>query len=409
MRVLTVGNLYPPHHFGGYEQVWQSAVGHLRGLGHEVRVLATGFRQPGVADGDEVDVTRRLRWYWRDHDFARVSLPARVRLERHNQALLARQLSELDPDVVSFWSMGGMSHSLIETVRRQGRPLVAFVHDQWLDYGRETDQWTRLFRAPRRLPAALLVDAVIGLPTRVRYGSAGRYVFVSEFIRQRALALPLGLSHTAVAHSGISARFLASAPEREWRWRLLFVGRLHPDKGIHEAVRSLLELPEQATLTLAGTWDHKDEEALEALVAELGLGERVRRLGHAAPADVAQLYRTHDALLFPTLWDEPWGLVPLEAMACGCPVVATGRGGSAEYLRDGENALLVPSAKPAGLADAIERLAASLELRARLREGGLAAAPLHTESVFNTEVERHLVAACRGVSGRVSGGISCPR
>src|SRR4051812_18996778 len=41
VRVLTVGNLYPPHHFGGYEQVWRSAVQHLRAQGHDVRVLAT--------------------------------------------------------------------------------------------------------------------------------------------------------------------------------------------------------------------------------------------------------------------------------------------------------------------------------------------------------------------------------
>ena len=53
VRVLTVGNIYPPHHFGGYEQVWQSAVEHLRSGGHEVRVLCTGYRHPGVPDGDE--------------------------------------------------------------------------------------------------------------------------------------------------------------------------------------------------------------------------------------------------------------------------------------------------------------------------------------------------------------------
>ena len=134
MRVLTVGNLYPPHHFGGYEQVWQSAARHLRAQGDQVRVLCTGYRHPGVPDGDEPDVHRSLRWYWRDHDFARFPYLERVRIERHNHALLDTHIRDLRPDVVSFWSMGGMSHSLIEDVRRRGLPMVAFVHDQWFDY-----------------------------------------------------------------------------------------------------------------------------------------------------------------------------------------------------------------------------------------------------------------------------------
>ncbi len=58
------------------------------------------------------------------------------------------------------------------------------------------------------------------------------------------------------------------------------------------------------------------------------------------PAELAAA----DALLFPVQWEEPWGLVPLEAMASGTPVVATGTGGSGEYLRDGDNCLVYATA-----------------------------------------------------------------
>jgi glycosyltransferase involved in cell wall biosynthesis len=384
--------MYPPHHFGGYEQVWRSAVRHLREGGHEVRVLATGFRHPGVPDGDEPDVHRALRWYWRDHEFARVAPIERVRIERHNHALLARQIDELRPDVVSFWSMGGMSHSLIEGVRRRGLPMVAFVHDQWLGYGRWTDQWQRMFGGRRRL-AAPFVGWLTGVPTRIDYGAAGKYVFVSDFIRQRALKFSIGLRETAVAHSGIDPLFLNAGDEHEWRWRLLHVGRLHPDKGIHDAVAALARLPEQATLTFAGTWDRRDEDSLGDLVRELGQEHRVTMLGHLPPPAVAALYRDSDALLFPVRWDEPWGLVPIEAMASGCPVIATGRGGSGEYLADGENCVLVPAEDPSALAAAVGRLADDPDLRRRLRAGGTETAPRHTEPLFNAAVERHLAEA----------------
>lgn len=391
MRVLTVGNLYPPHHFGGYEQVWRSAVRHLRDRGDEVHVLATGYRHPQQPDGDEPDVFRSLRAYWRDHDFAPIGPRQRFEVERHNHRQLALHLEQLEPDVLSFWSMGGMSHSLIEAGRRRGLPMVAFVHDQWLDYGRSTDQWTRMFHLPVLRPVGRVVQALSGLPTRVDYGAAGRYVFVSGFIRDRALALGLNLSDTAIAPSGIASVFGAPAPRREWQWRLLHVGRLHPDKGIEEAVRCLLELPPQATLTFAGHWDARDEMTLNGLVAELGLESRVTMLGQLAPEDVAALYRSCDALLFPVRWDEPWGLVPLESMACGCPVIATGRGGSAEYLRDGENCLLVPAYDPPALAGAVLRLAGAAELRDLLADGGAATASRYTEAAFNTAVQRHLL------------------
>jgi glycosyltransferase involved in cell wall biosynthesis len=404
VRVLTVGNLYPPHHFGGYEQVWRSAVRHLRDRGDEVHVLATGYRHPQQPDGDEPDVFRSLRAYWQDHDFAPIGLRQRLEVERHNHRQLAIHLEQLEPDVLSFWSMGGMSHSLIEAGRRRGLPMVAFVHDQWLDYGRSTDQWTRMFHLPVLRPAGRVVQALSGLPTRVDYGAAGRYVFVSGFIRDRALALGLNLTDTAIAPSGIAPVFGAPAPRREWQWRLLHVGRLHPDKGIEEAVRCLLELPRQATLTLAGHWDPRDESALDGLVAELGLESRVTMLGQLAPEDVAALYRSSDTLLFPVRWDEPWGLVPLESMACGCPVIATGRGGSAEYLRDGENCLLVPAYDPPALAGAVLRLAGDAELRDFLADGGAATASRYTEAAFNTAVQRHL----REVAGRPGPAGSAP-
>jgi glycosyltransferase involved in cell wall biosynthesis len=390
VRVLTIGNLYPPHHFGGYEAVWCSAVGHLREQGHEVRVLCTGFRHPGVPDGDECDVDRSLRWYWSDHEFASVPPFERVRIERRNHALLARHIAELRPDVVSFWSMGGMSHSLIEDVRRRGLPMVAFVHDQWLDYGRWTDQWLRLFYGRRRI-AAPLMRWFTGLPTTVTYGASGRYVFVSDFIRRRALTLDIGgLPDTGVAHSGIDPSFLSLGEEHPWSYRLLHVGRLHPDKGIHDAVAALTMLPDDATLTFAGSWDPRDEHTLEERVRDLGLEQRVTMLGQRPPAEIAALYKEHDALLFPVIWDEPWGLVPLEAMGAGCPVIATGRGGSGEYLRDGENCLIVPAEDAGAIAAAVERLADSPDLRTRLRSGGAATAPRHTEQVFNEQVERHL-------------------
>jgi glycosyltransferase involved in cell wall biosynthesis len=108
-----------------------------------------------------------------------------------------------------------------------------------------------------------------------------------------------------------------------------------------------------------------------------------------------------DALVFPVRWREPWGLVPLEAMAVGRPVVATGRGGSGEYLRHEENCLIFdPDAGPAALAAALRRLAGDELLRDRLRAAGTATVERIGVSAFDEAVEASLERASSRVVPR---------
>jgi glycosyltransferase involved in cell wall biosynthesis len=374
--------------------VWRSAVEHLRARGHDVSVLTTDTRT-GATAPDDPGVHRTLRWHLRDGEFERLGPRAVVAMTRHNHRVLAGHLRTVRPDVVSFWSMGGLTLTLLEAVRRRALPAVAFVHDDWLDYGRHVDPWLALLTGPRRGRLAPLAERLTGLPHRVDLGAAARYVFVSDHTRRHALALGLGIdaARTAVAHSGIDPLFLDPAPEREWGWRLLYVGRLDPRKGVETAVEALVHLPGVATLELVGGWDEREEARLRAVADRLGVGGRVRFAGHRGAGDVHAAYGEADAVVFPVVWEEPWGLVPLEAMGRGRPVVATGRGGSAEYLRDGENALLFAAGDARDLAAKLRRLAGDAELRRRLVAAGLELAPRHTEAGLNEAVEEEVLAA----------------
>jgi glycogen(starch) synthase len=391
VRVLTVGNMYPPHHYGGYEIVWRAAVEHLRSHGHDVRVLTTTTRTDAT-EPDGPDVHRELHWPLRDARLERLGRRARLALSRHNHAVLDRHLDEFRPDVVSWWSMGGLSLTMLESVRRRGLPAVAFVHDDWLDYGRWADGWLHTFRG-RRARLAPVVEPLAGIPVRVDFDGAAIYVFVSERTRRHALAKGLSLSRTGIAHSGINEEFLDPAPAGEWSWRLLYVGRLDARKGVDTAVEAMAHLPDAAELELIGGWDAREEARLRTLARDLGVEAKVRFAGHRGRAEIAEAYARTDVTIFPVVWEEPWGLVPLESMAKGTPVVATGRGGSADFLRDEENCLLFDAGNAEALAAALTRLEADPELRARLREGGLETAPKHTEAVLNEAVERALTDA----------------
>ena len=288
--------------------------------------------------------------------------------------------------------MGGMSLSLIERAAVAGLPAAGIVGDDWLVYGPKVDAWTRTFA--RRPWAAPLARAVTGVPTRLDWTCVSSWLFNSETVRRRALAARPELRDTAVAHPGIEPERFRPAPSRPWGWRLLCLGRIDPRKGVDTAVRALAELPAEATLAVVGAGDDDHLRELRALADELGLANRVS-FGRASREEVPRLYADAEALLFPVRWEEPWGLVPLEAMAVGRPVVATGTGGSGEYLRHEENCLLFERDRPDELAAAVRRLAGDEGLRERLREGGFATAARFSESAYNDAIARAVERASR--------------
>jgi glycogen synthase len=392
MRVLAVGNIYPPHApGGGYELTWRSAMRHLCDRGHEVRVVTSDHREPGIGAAEEQGVHRELPWYWRDHAFPRRALRGRIQLERAAGAALGRHLREFRPDVVNWWGMGGMSLGLVERVRRAGLPAVGVVGDEWMVWGPRVDAWTRGCRRLGR--AAPIAERLTGLPVRPALRSAATWLFNSDEVRRRSIAAAGPLDRALVEHPGIDDGLFEPAPPRPWRWRLLYLGRMDERKGVHVALEALAKLPGEATLTLQGGGDSGYVDRLRARIGELGLAERVTF--SAEPRErLTEVYAAADAVVFPVQWDEPWGLVPLEAMAVGRPVVASGTGGSAEYLHHEHNALVYsPRQSAEALAAALHRLAADERLRERLRSGGFDTAERFSERRYNEAIEAALLEA----------------
>jgi glycogen synthase len=385
LRILAVGNLYPPHSLGGYEIVWQAAMREARSRGHEVEILTTGHRERGVEREDEPGVHRELQWYWEDHEWRQLGPYQRLSLERANRAVLERHLGEFRPDVVSFWAMGGMSLSLIEQIGRRRLAAVLVPHDDWLVYGPRVDGWMRLWSGRRR-SLGRVAAALVGVPTEFRRQRSEVVLTNSQFILNRARAEGYRLANASVIPPGVDSGFLASVAPSEWAWRLLYVGRIDRRKWIDLAVAALAELPREATLTIAGSGDRAYEAELRSQIAREGLGTRVTFAGQVGRDGLPAVYAGADVVLFPVRWEEPFGLVPLEAMGIGRPVIATARGGAAEYLEDGTNALVVPSDDSRSIRDAVERLAADPALRQRLTAGGRATAAANTAQRFENRI-----------------------
>jgi glycosyltransferase involved in cell wall biosynthesis len=196
----------------------------------------------------------------------------------------------------------------------------------------------------------------------------------------------------------------AFAPREEFLSppRLLVLGRLVERKGVGNVIEALAELP-RATVTIAGG---PSADALEAdpevgrliqLADEVGVAERVGFVGRVPHDDVPALMREHD-IVVAVPWYEPFGIVPVEAMACGRTVVGSAVGGLLDTILPGTTGELVPPRRPDLLAATLRQLIGSPERCRRYGAEGFARAKggyqwsqvaAATEAVYQSVLERH--------------------
>ena len=192
--------------------------------------------------------------------------------------------------------------------------------------------------------------------------------------RQRVTVVPCGVD-VAQFTPGPGQR-CTGGPQR-----LRVVGRLVERKGVDDVIRAMPWLPGFELVVAGGPPAEGlpvDPEALrlERTAEEAGVQDRVRLLGQVSRAEMPALMRSADVVVA-VPWYEPFGIVPLEAMACGRPVVASAVGGLTDTVVDGVTGLLVPPRDPRRLASVLRDLLASPRLRTRLARAGLGRARAH--------------------------------
>jgi alpha-1,3-rhamnosyl/mannosyltransferase len=253
------------------------------------------------------------------------------------------------------------------------------------------DAIPRLFPAEVSPRARLLFD----LLTRLALRAARGLIAISESARRDiAAAYRTPPERIAVTPLAAGARFRPQPPEAVAALRarhdlperyVLSLCSNKPHKNLVALVEAWAVLRElnvgtsnverrtsnvptfDVQLVVAGAWDPRYPEARD-LAARRGLGAAVRFLPHVAEADLPALYAGAEVFVFPSRY-EGFGLPPLEAMACGAPVVCGALSSLPEVV--GEAGLLVDVTRPAAIAEGLARVLADAGLRVRLREAGL--------------------------------------
>ncbi|MFE6222492.1 glycosyltransferase [Streptomyces sp. NPDC057854] len=277
---------------------------------------------------------------------------------------LAQQWYEEPPDVAHahFWMSG------VATLRATEHTRVPFLQTY---HALGTVKRRHQGDADTSPPARVSWERRVGL-------GCDRIVATCRDEVEELAAMGIARSKTDIVPCGVDPTVFRpdgpAAPRGPYRHRLLHLGRLVPRKGAAVSVAALRGLPDTELVIAGGpprdVLDTAPEvRRLRALAVDAGVADRVYFTGAVPRPAVPALMRSADVILCPADY-EPFGIVPLEAMACGRPLVASAVGGQLDSVAHGVTGLHVPPGQPRPLAAAVRLLLADPALRARYGEAG---------------------------------------
>jgi glycogen synthase len=389
LRLLFLTNFYPPANMGGYEEWCQEVADGLRKRGHELRVLTSRYGRLDHQSDDPTWVHRELHL---EMEFASLRnglsfFTSRHKREADNLTCLQQQIDNFQPDWVVVWGMWNLSWSLPALAESLRPDRVAYyLGDYWPTL---PPQYLNYWQYPAQNWLTALPKWLLSLPARWLLSRVERpsltfphALFCSHFLQQELQQQGVAFGRTQVVPGAVDTRPYFSANGQESKsnvarkeLKLLYVGRLRPDKGIETAVQALDYLVNQLEerqiyLHIVGQGEPAYERQLRQMVNQAGLSRYVTFSGVVAKSKLAQIYHQADVLLFTSIWQEPFGRVIVEAQAAGLVVVGTATGGAAELLLDEETGLHFTPERPQQLARQIQRLRDDPALYHRLAQAG---------------------------------------
>jgi glycosyltransferase involved in cell wall biosynthesis len=300
MRIAQIAPLFeavPPKLYGGTERVVYSLTEELVAMGHDVTLFASG---------DSI-TSAKLEPVW-------------------PQAL------RLDPNIRDWVS----TYAIMMEYVRQRCDAFDVLHFH-------VDYWPNSLFSRQEVPFVTTLHGRLDLPEFAAvYRMFPNVPLVSISNNQRTPVPDLGWA--ATVYHGMPQNLLTPQPGGKHDY-FAFLGRISPEKGIERAIRIAQACG--VTLKVAAKVDKADQEYFDREVAPLLATGGVEFIGEINDAQKPAFLSGAKALLFAIDWPEPFGLVMIEAMACGCPVIAFRRGSVPEVMDDGITGFIVDNVEEA--------------------------------------------------------------
>lgn len=366
MKIGLVTQAYYPVLGGVTEHVWHLGQ-ELQKRGHEVtvvtgssrhaddrglRVIRGGFQVPIAANGANVHITLG----WKMGSWLQ-------RIEKRENFDIVHIQSPLDP---------GLPLMAAKSMRR---PKVGTYHSFW-DAGSSMDVIPRMFRP-------VFLDAVHKLQHHIAVSPSA-----VELIHRFIPGLPMTVIPNGIDTERFHPEVEPIAKYRDGKFNILYVGRMDPRKGAKFLFQALPYLEEglqgNYRILVVGTgWMKKYYDTY----IPLSLRHRVEFAGYASPEELPRYYRSADVYCSPATGGESFGIVLVEAMATGTPVVASDIDGYRWVVDPGVQGLLVPPRSPRHLANALIAVAHNPVRRKEMAKAGYASAQFYAWPKIIDQIE----------------------
>ncbi|MFI4912056.1 MAG: glycosyltransferase [Sedimentisphaeraceae bacterium JB056] len=394
MRFLVISNYYPPYYKGGYELACRDTCEFLASRGHDVFILTGIYGIEKVAEDtgfSSMEPVRKLTYI----DYENSSFISKHKVEKHNYRVVSEAINTVKPDLIYIWNMQGVSIAPVIAAQDSKCLRIFEIGDLWPDTYAAYDIFDRIkFGIKAALPFTIggklelspiiSVSDWIGREMSERYGS------------RKVYSVP----------NGIRAPQRIKSARNEGVMKYIFTGRIDPQKGIDTAIRAFGQLVAENKIDdfvfdIYGSGDDKWLSHCRDLAQQLGLSDCVNFRGRVD--NVIEIYADYDIMIMPTMMREPFGMVTVEAMAAGLPVIATNKYGPAEIVTDGVDGLLFDPGDYDQLAEKILLLHTNKELYSHV---AAAAREKYIDNYqmdnIKSRVEKILIAQIEGQENTVS-------
>lgn len=338
MKILYINSLYSPLIEGGAEISLKLIVEGMKSLGHEVVVLSL-MPEKGVK-ADQVDGVKVYRaglqnTYWpyskaKKNKLARLNWHYRDQSNEKMAAIVKEILDAENPDIVSCHNLAGWSAEVWNPISESGIPIVQVLHDLYLlcpnsnmfknEESCENQCFSCKLLRNNHAKNSKLVSAAVGISNSIlqRFIDFGYFSNASKNIIYNTRSIPTP----------------SPKPLRKSEQPIHFgyLGTLSKVKGLEWLIKQFQTLDFEASLSIAGKGDKSYEQHLK----ELSSGSAIEFVGYV---NSTEFLSEIDVLIVPSLWEEPLGMVAIEALANHVPVIANKRGGLQETVKDGVNGL----------------------------------------------------------------------
>ncbi|MBD2691081.1 glycosyltransferase family 4 protein [Anabaena catenula] len=352
LKILIVSNLYPPQVLGGYERSIADYARLLHLRGHNVLVLTSNAEEyaTNYEIAEPAPVVHRSLYLcgeWTNEGPQWYSPELMLPRILENRKITAEELQNFQPDICLAGNIDFLGIELLDKILADGIPVAHYVMNNSPGY----------------------------LPILTPKSKLHQYITCSDWIKSNLeeTNYPVETTQTIYPGAAVEEFYQAELPPRD-KIRIAYASLVMPYKGadvLIEALSLLHNAGIEFSVTIAGgTMKPEFVEALKEFVESEGMQNQVKFPGVLSRQELKELYRTHNVLVFPSRFPEPFGISQIEAMAAGLTLVTSGTGGAGEIVEHGEDGLKFESENPLDLADVLSSLLINPEEWERITYAG---------------------------------------